>query len=143
MSRPVTRVSFLSIVVGFTSACIDAFAPEMVPAAERFEPPAQYREWWAQVEVCSGRYSPFSRVRWYRVPGAFTFKVGGEDYLGFWWPSHDIVLAGARVNDAFTVRHEMLHDLLRSGGHPALYFEDRCKHLVGSEISTVDETGKR
>ena len=43
---------------------------------------------------------------------------------------HVAVLAGEQVGNGMVVRHEMLHELLGRGDHPAAYFQVRCAGLV-------------
>jgi hypothetical protein len=91
----------------------------------------------AEVETCSGRTSPFSRVRWWVVPDAHYFELDGQTYAGAWWPSHDIVLAGDLRDYPQLVRHEMLHDLLVTGRHPPHFFLERCGALLAPDTSRV------
>jgi hypothetical protein len=121
----------LAVTVSALAACTDVFAPEMIAGAQRFEPHDDYALWWAQIESCSGKEAPLDRVRWYQVPDVNEFEYRGELYAGYWWPTHDIVLTEWATWDRFTVRHEMLHDLLKTGSHPLEYFETRCGALVG------------
>jgi hypothetical protein len=43
---------------------------------------------------------------------------------------HWILLAGEKVTDAGIVRHEMLHELLGRGDHPARYYQQLCANVV-------------
>jgi len=105
--------------------------PELPNGAVAFSPPPVYTEWWRQVEECAQRNAPLTRVTWFEVPNASFFVYKGEQFDAHWWEyNHWIVLASAYTNDAVTVRHEMLHDLLNEGGHPPDMFHEKCKSLV-------------
>jgi hypothetical protein len=41
-----------------------------------------------------------------------------------------VVLASPFIDDPGVVRHEMLHDLLNRGDHPAEYFQGKCAGVV-------------
>lgn len=110
-------------------ACTDTTAP--FPAAELrpFAPPIQYPTWWRMVEACSGIQGDFRAVHWYTTWGDLI--VGGQSYDGFWWQDGDrIALQYSQTYQGGTVRHEMLHALLQSGGHPPEYFHTRCGALT-------------
>ena len=105
-------------------ACYDAFDPP--PGTSRFYPPPVYYGLWAEVEACSGLNGELGQVRWFTVPLS-PFPCPDGSCRGFWeWP-HTIYIGAASVYDSstnyFTVRHEMLHDLLRHGlhGDPAFH----------------------
>ena len=105
--------------------------PELPASAEPLTPLGVYAEWWRATEECSGRSGTLSRVRWFVVPGSDWFAYRGGRYDGYWWNDvHWITLASARVQDGAIVRHEMLHDLIGRGDHPAAYFRDRCAAIV-------------
>ena len=76
-------------------------------------PLQEYRGWWEIVEACSSRSGDFDLVRWYEASG---IVVRGEVALGLWEPPHDITVVNTVKENAFIVRHEMLHDIL--GGDP-------------------------
>ncbi len=115
-------VSFLVVA----AACADAFSPPR-GAVQIFPPPA-FRVAWQEVEACSGRSGSFDRVRWFLTPGSF-MRCGDLTCAGIWHPPHDIYLTEFAAADSagryFTVRHEILHDLLAGGAdHPAVF--DTC-----------------
>jgi hypothetical protein len=105
--------------------------PELPPGAESLSPPDTYAEWWRATEECAGRYGDMSRVSWFLVPNHTSFLYGTGKYDGYWWGGvHWIVLAGEKVTNGMIVRHEMLHELLGRGDHPAAYFQGRCAEIV-------------
>ena len=129
------RMSLAAIVtlVAVTGSCRDlaVVAPELPPSAEPLAPLAVYSDWWRAAEDCSGRSAPMMRVRWFVVRGSDSFAYQGTRYDGYWWNGvHWIMLAEARLQDPGIVRHEMLHDLLGRGDHPAEFFQERCRTVV-------------
>lgn len=117
-------------------ACTDFTAPTL-PPADQFEAPPAYRTWWDEVAACSGRAGDFEAVRFYRAPGAgedsltYRDRRTGRSYYGEWDPrSNSIYLAWGQLQSSNIVRHEMLHAVLRSVGHPRRYFDGACSPLV-------------
>lgn len=110
-------------------AACDYLTDPVPPDADPFEPPAVYARWWAMTEACSGRRGDLAAVRWYRTPGSLMHD--GQSLAGYWTSrGNTIVLRGDRVEDGQVVRHEMLHALLRGGGHPHAQFLGTCAGLV-------------
>ncbi|MEO8450271.1 MAG: hypothetical protein ABI647_10800 [Gemmatimonadota bacterium] len=118
----------------FIGSC-GAFAPsesDLPVGSVRFAPPAQYAEWFAKTEACSGISGDAQAIAWYVVPGAETFETEAGRKVGMWERDKSgarIVLAGNYENSEMAVRHEMLHHLLDRTGHPPEYFVTRC-HLT-------------
>lgn len=70
-------------------------------------------------------------ISWYYVPGASTIPHESGLATGWWSASgNKIVLAGDARHHGDVVRHEMLHALLRQGGHPRARFIDNCGGVV-------------
>jgi hypothetical protein len=116
----------------------DIWGPSVPPYAQRFTPDTSYLRLWKETEACSGVRGRFGRVRWYSVPGdtlAIDRPNRGQYKALHQWP-HDIYLTESVVDDAMTIRHEILHDLLGEFGdgtavdHPRKYFKDRCGEWV-------------
>lgn len=112
-------------------ACRVAVSPAFPADAVPMEPLAPYHTWWSLVETCSGLSGDFSDVRWYLSSGV---ADDGRTYSGAWvTDGNRIVLAAGHETDGGTVRHEMLHALVRRGGHPREYFVNRCGPLTPCE----------
>lgn len=66
-----------------------------------------------------------SRVRWFVVPGSTTFPCEYGDCRGLWVAPHTIYLSDVAAHgffgDFFTVKHEILHDLVGQPGHPDVF----------------------
>ena len=55
-------------------------------------------------------------------------------------PRQHRTAATAKVENPLVVRHEMLHELLGRGDHPAEYFQRRCGSVViCNEVCREDE----
>ena len=131
----VLRGAFVAGALATSGACADSLVPE---AAEPFRPPAIYGRWWAMTEACSGRRGDFRAIQWYRLPGS-SFSHEGDQVSGLWTSRRQIVLAEHSILEGPTVRHEMLHELVRAGGHPRDAFLDRCAGLVGCYSCDTDQ----
>jgi hypothetical protein len=134
MSRRALRLRICTLLVALaaaiTSGC-DAFSPtKEIAGAIAIPPQPDFAQWWTDVENCSGITGDVARVSWYVVPDVETFHYRDGDYFGYWWSSHDIVIAGAHLSDSMVVRHEMLHDLLNTADHPTEYFLYKCSGVV-------------
>ena len=107
------------------AGCADAFAPPQ--GAERwYPPPVVFDNLWSQVEGCAQLSGDMRLVRWYVVPRTMTFPCAWGDCRGLWSAPHNIYLSHAAahnlfLDDFFTVRHEMLHDLVGHAGHPPVF----------------------
>jgi len=127
------------------AGCEVATAP---PANARLLAPLpSYQAWWSEVEACSGLTGDEQRVAWYEVPadpddGGF-YCADGPDHTcaGEWAEPHSIYFAGPSTSfpkgyfsDEWTVKHEMLHDLVGRPGHPQVF--DDC-HLASRTPSGV------
>lgn len=109
--------------------------------AAQFAPPAVYTRWWAMTEACSGLSGSMSGVRWYHVPG-YLLTVNNQEASGYWSSDGNrIVLVDETMDEGDGVRHEMLHALLRVGGHPRAQFLGACASLVDCQASCVTDAG--
>jgi hypothetical protein len=125
----------VALVCATAVGCETPFRPK---DGVRYDPPPVYRQWWSTLEQCSGLRGDFSRVLWYEVPSApggwgFACPNGAQGAYcsGEWHSPHTIMIAGPSDiytpgyrYHAFTVKHEMLHDLTQSGAHGPLF--TRC-----------------
>ncbi|MEO8909835.1 MAG: hypothetical protein ABI408_06355 [Gemmatimonadaceae bacterium] len=127
MKRLLIFVSFLGVACHpdrITAPSVD------LALAVRVEPSAQYAQWWSDLEACSGMWGTLSAVSFYEV-GGYDFPVKGHDFWGYWFEDgNKIVLATAHAQDKTLVEHEMMHALLQTGLHPALYFNGACGDLT-------------
>jgi hypothetical protein len=107
----------LLVVALLLNGCL---AHPFEPANARpFTPPRQlFRVWWQRMEACAQVAAPMDQVEWYAVPGD-RFATPDGPRWGWWSPPHTIYIAEAHLSDEALVEHEMLHDLLQTGAHPA------------------------
>lgn len=127
-------VAFCKAALGISVVLSCDSLTEPIPqgAVALTPPPDSYRGWWQEVEACSGKSASFDAISWYHVPNVGTFSVNGDpNFVGYWQPyHHSITLAGFRIYDADLVRHEALHAILNTVGHPPEYFVTKCGSIV-------------
>lgn len=129
--RALCAAAAVALSIGCRAEAIVAPPPDLPASAQPLTPLQTYAGWWADVERCAGLTADLSRVQWFVVPNADSFNYRGTYYDGYWWSRvHWITLADTKIENAALVRHEMLHDLLGRGDHPALYFQQRCATIV-------------
>jgi hypothetical protein len=145
---PASRRSYLdrlgtaAALVAVLGSCRTITAPERPAGAIELTPPAIYARWWAMTEACSGVTGDFNDISWFTVPGAASFDRDGTQVLGYWTNAgNQIVLAGNASLSGGNVRHEMLHALLRGGGHPRSQFLGRCAGAVDCGAGCIADAG--
>lgn len=133
----------LILALPLLAACETPVGPRLPTNAEPFTPPAVYREWWALTEACSGLQGDFTRIAWFRVPGAESIPLADGTLVNGRWDrvSNRIVLAGQSERFGDLVRHEMLHALLHSPGHARDAFIGRCGGTVVCEAVCIKDAG--
>lgn len=124
---PSTLRSLVAVLVLSTAGGC-RYAPD---GAAPLDVPEAYRHWWAQMEECAQRVAPFDRVRFWVVRGD-EFPCPKGPCAGHWRSPHDVYIAETWVHNETLVKHEMLHDLLGSGEHPATYFGPAACNVVWS-----------
>lgn len=103
------RLWAIAIIV----AAICAFAPSDLVAPSntmRIEPPEHYREVFDQAVKCSGKYKPYSRIKFYLVPGKeWQCEKNGMHCIGEYQKPNRILIASEWKTTDWVVRHEMIH----------------------------------
>lgn len=123
-------------------ACDRIVDPPLPTSATAFVPPPVYAKWWAMTTTCSGLSGSLEKISWYVVPGVTEFKLNKEAVSAYWTEgSNSIVVADSSVLDGSVVRHEMLHSLVRTSGHPRSAFLDHCLGVVSCTSSCVSDAG--
>lgn len=93
-----------------------------------FTPPADYVEWWEATTACSELAGDFEAIEWHL---ASWITRNGSIAYGLWRPPHEILIVRGFEDDRFTVRHEMLHDLLSGDpDHASAEWTD-CELVTG------------
>ena len=132
--EPVVRRAFLALAaLPVVMSCNDATAPRLPAGSVRMQPLAVYDMWWQQTRQCAGRRGSLDAITWYEVPGAESIPTEIGNVQGMWLPGNRIVIAGKSVRHGPLVRHEMLHALLQTTGHPRADFIGRCDGVVVCE----------
>ena len=133
--------SFLALLAAVAVLGCDATA--RLDGAVAFAPPAVYERWWALTESCSGLSGSLKSVRWMSAPASALQSAEGAGTVAY-WSSRDnrIVLATNAVTNGRIVRHEMLHALRRSRGHPASLFRAQCEGVVRCDEVCKGEAGE-
>lgn len=140
---PVNFRPLAALLCAFALGCNSMTDPALPSSAERFAPPPVYARWWTLVESCSGISRPLGAVQFYRVPNTSTISDGSDSVSGYWSSaSNRIVLAERVAGTGGIVRHEMLHALVRRGGHPPEYFQGRCRGVVECPAVGCQDAGR-
>lgn len=84
-----------------------------VHGATEIHAPASWAAEYAAAEDCVGIRGDFDGVRWFL---ADSIVWQGQRFIGMWTSRREIFLK-RRALDARLVRHESLHDILRTGSH--------------------------
>jgi hypothetical protein len=116
--------------------------PQFPSDGEQFSPPAVYTTWWNMTQACSGSAGYFGDVTWYRTSEVLHDVRTGDEIGGYWSSfGNRIVLSRALVLEGGVVRHEMLHALLKGGGHPRNQFLGKCAGTVLCPEGCVRDAG--
>jgi hypothetical protein len=93
-------------------------------------------------EACSGMTGSLRGITWFRTGQALHAFPSGDPLGGYWSPvGNRIVLTNALALDGGVVRHEMLHALLRKGGHPRNQFLGKCMGTVLCPDACIRDAG--
>ena len=132
---PLVAVAAARTLIALAGAAVlGCEVPTSPEGAVPLSRPAVYAEWWQDVEQCAGVTGDMDRINWYVVPCAegetgFRCDVTADGVCaGEWRAPHVIELAGPNrifpegyADDEWTVKHEMLHDLLGRPDHPPAF----------------------
>jgi hypothetical protein len=134
-------VAILAFVAGIS--CGGLTDPALPPDAQLFVAPPVYARWWAMMESCSGLRGSLDQISWYSTPSPLQNPENAEEYIEGYWSraSNRVVLISNDTVDGGTVRHEMLHALVRTGGHPRAMFLQKCGGLVDCGLDCIREGG--
>lgn len=123
----IERVVITSMLLAtLVAGCSSPFVPD--DPLIRHYPTAIERGWWSEVAACMGiPEPPIERVTFWIVRAGHSFDSPDGHRRGWWEPAHTIYLTSAWWADESLVKHEMVHDMLQTGGHASPAF-DRCTH---------------
>jgi hypothetical protein len=130
-----------SLGLTFCDRLVGLVDPLFPSDAEEFSPPAIYSTWWKMTQACSGMTGSLGSITWFKTNQALSSGTGEPigGYTNFL--TNRIVLTNAVVLDGGSVRHEMLHALLRKGGHPRNQFLGKCLGTVDCQGSCIRDAG--
>ena len=124
------------------AACTRIVEPPLPVDAEQFSPPAVYSTWWKMTEACSALTGSLAGVTWYQTSRVVYDTQSGDVIAGYWEAgSNRIVLTSSVMMDGGIVRHEMLHALIKRGGHPRGQFLGNCAGTVACERPCAESAG--
>ena len=93
-------------------------------------------------QACSSLTGSLAAISWYQTSQVVYDTKSGDVIAGYWLPeSNRIVLTSSVMLDGGIVRHEMLHALIRKGGHPRSQFLNNCGGTVACEEPCVASAG--
>ena len=139
--RNLAVATLAGALLGLT-VCDRLVDPPLPPDAEQFTPPAVFSTWWQMTEACSERTGSLDAVTWYKTNDVLRHPRTGEVLVGYWSaPGNRIVLTTAVLRNGGSVRHEMLHALVRQPGHPRREFLEKCAGTVTCSTDCVSEAG--
>lgn len=127
-----TRTMALCAVGAALVGCGVGPDPDGLPGGtirRSFPAPFEYVDWWDEISACSGESGDLNDVRFFVVVQPLlllgnAFPCGnGLICNGLWEAPHDITLAPGYIDNETLVKHEMLHDLVRTKGHPPVFEE--------------------
>jgi hypothetical protein len=131
----------LALVAGIS--CGHLTDPPLPANAQVLAPPPVYAKWWGMVESCSGLSGSLENIQWYSTTSLLRDPNDNDETIAGYWS-----LAGNRIvlyqNDTIAggvVRHEMLHALIRSAGHPRSAFLQACGGVVACGQACVRDAG--
>jgi hypothetical protein len=115
----------------------------MLPSdAHEFSPPPVYSTWWRMAKSCSGLTGSLESITWLKTDQQMIDSKTGERIAGYWNSSSNrIVLSTNAMLEGGIVRHEMLHSLLRRGGHPRNQFLGKCLGTVDCQGNCIRDAG--
>jgi len=130
------------VTVSLAVAACEGLVAPLPSDAEEFSPPAAYSNWWNMTEACSGKRGSLGAITWFKTDQILRDPGTGQPIVGFWTSgSNRIVLMTGVVLDGGSVRHEMLHALLRKPGHARNQFLGKCAGTVNCQGSCIRDAG--
>lgn len=131
----------LALVAGV--ACGHLTDPPLPGNALVFHPPGVFAKWWSMVESCSGLTGSMESIQWYSTLGDLRDPNDDDASIAGYWSlaGNRVVLTTSDTIAGGVVRHEMLHALLRSAGHPRSAFLHACGGVVFCGQLCVHDAG--
>ena len=104
----ITGVSAVTVVGPFIFFDLDPVIPQ-----------TPFREWWAEMEVCTGIQKPFDDIQWFVADAIYNIVRLAEAWGIYYFSPPEIVVVRNMTLEQIeqTVKHEALHHLLALRGH--------------------------
>ena len=117
--------------------------PPLPTNALVYAPPAVFAKWWAMVESCSGLSGDLGSIQWYSTISSLTDPNDNDAAIAGYWSlaGNRVVLQTLDTIAGGVVRHEMLHALTRTAGHPRSAFLEACGGVVYCGEACVRDAG--
>jgi len=143
MTKRIARLAVWSMALAAVASCADNIVdPKLPQGAPPFTAPALYTTWWDMTKACSGRSGSLAAISWYKVPAGVPLELDGQSVSAYWSAgSNQIVVSAAVTEDGPIIRHEMLHALLGSKGHPRGEFLGSCAGYVTCSSKCAEDAG--
>ncbi|HKR07557.1 MAG TPA: hypothetical protein VJS39_00085 [Gemmatimonadaceae bacterium] len=136
------RPAGIAVLTLAIAVCTSVTEPTLPKDAQEFSPPPVYSTWWNMTQACSQLTGSLSAVTWYSTAEVVHDIASGDVIAGYWVAgSNRIVLNSAVMMDGGIVRHEMLHALIKHGGHPRNQFLGNCAGTVDCERACAADAG--
>ena len=118
MKRGIFALGLASLLSVSSGCKIGELLYEPGPLGSRIDPvPQEYRQWWQEMEDCSGRRRNFDEIGWFQFPEGASYSLCDEGCLGFYDGYRNrIHIRDDLILLRWVVGHEIVHALIDNSG---------------------------